>query len=58
MTSHRPYREAMSTEVAIAELRAGAGTQFDPSVVAAFLGRQARTEGDQAALDIAHRASA
>jgi HD-GYP domain-containing protein (c-di-GMP phosphodiesterase class II) len=57
MTSHRPYREAMSTEVAIAELRAGAGTQFDPTVVQAFLRRQAGIEGDRAALDLAYRSA-
>ncbi len=33
MTSDRPYRRAMSPEVALAELRANAGTQFDPVVV-------------------------
>jgi len=33
MTTNRPYREAMSDEQAIAELRANAGTQFDPNVV-------------------------
>jgi two-component system cell cycle response regulator len=37
MTSDRSYRRAMSEEVALAELRAGAGSQFDPQVVAAFL---------------------
>jgi two-component system cell cycle response regulator len=37
MTSDRSYRKAMSEEVALAELRAGAGTQFDPAVVEAFL---------------------
>lgn len=37
MTSDRHYRQAMSTEVAIAELRAGSGTQFSPAVVTAFL---------------------
>jgi two-component system cell cycle response regulator len=37
MTSDRCYRRAMSEEVAVAELRAGAGSQFDPEVVAAFL---------------------
>jgi two-component system cell cycle response regulator len=42
MTSDRPYRKAMSVEVALAELRAGAGHQFDPEVVAAFLRAQAR----------------
>ena len=37
MTSDRSYRRAMSEEVALAELHAGAGSQFDPEVVAAFL---------------------
>jgi HD-GYP domain-containing protein (c-di-GMP phosphodiesterase class II) len=37
MTSDRAYRSALSTEAARAELVAGAGTQFDPEVVDAFL---------------------
>jgi two-component system, cell cycle response regulator len=37
MTTDRPYRRAMSDEVAVAELEANAGTQFDPEVVRAFL---------------------
>jgi diguanylate cyclase (GGDEF)-like protein len=37
MTSDRPYRPAMSDAEARAELRAGAGTQFDERVVAALL---------------------
>jgi ribonuclease P protein subunit RPR2 len=37
MTSDRPYRRAMPIDVALEELRGGAGTQFDPEVVAAFL---------------------
>jgi two-component system cell cycle response regulator len=37
MTSDRAYRRALGTETALAELRAGAGTQFDPQVVDAFL---------------------
>jgi diguanylate cyclase (GGDEF)-like protein len=37
MISDRPYRPAMSVELARAELRAQAGTQFDPQVVDAFL---------------------
>ena len=36
MTSDRPYRDAMSPEEALAELRLCAGTQFDPVVVEAF----------------------
>ncbi|MBI1885156.1 MAG: HD-GYP domain-containing protein [Chloroflexi bacterium] len=37
MTSDRPYRPAMPHEEAVAELRRGAGTQFDSDVVEAFL---------------------
>jgi HD-GYP domain-containing protein (c-di-GMP phosphodiesterase class II) len=37
MTSDRPYRKALSIRGAIAEVRAGSGTQFDPVVVEAFL---------------------
>jgi putative nucleotidyltransferase with HDIG domain len=37
MVSDRPYRGAMSIRAAVAELRAGAGTQFDPDVVTALV---------------------
>lgn len=37
MTTERPYRGARSHETAIEELRHGAGRQFDPAVVGAFL---------------------
>jgi HD-GYP domain-containing protein (c-di-GMP phosphodiesterase class II) len=33
MTTNRPYRDALSHEYAVAELRRCAGTQFDPHVV-------------------------
>lgn len=36
MIHDRPYREGMPTEQALEELRATAGQQFDPEVVAAF----------------------
>jgi ribonuclease P protein subunit RPR2 len=36
MTCDRPYRTAMPLDDALGELRAGAGTQFDPAVVDAF----------------------
>jgi hypothetical protein len=32
----RPYKEAWTVDQAVAEIRAGAGTQFDPGVVEAF----------------------
>ncbi len=37
MTSQRPYRPALATELALAEIRKCSGTQFDPEVVNAFL---------------------
>jgi putative nucleotidyltransferase with HDIG domain len=37
LTSHRPYREAVSTEKAIEVITQGSGSQFDPQVVRAFL---------------------
>jgi HD-GYP domain-containing protein (c-di-GMP phosphodiesterase class II) len=36
MTTSRPYRQALSPEVAAKEIRSSAGTQFCPRVVAAF----------------------
>jgi putative nucleotidyltransferase with HDIG domain len=36
MTSHRPYRKAMSPQTALVELQEKAGTQFDPRVVEVF----------------------
>jgi HD-GYP domain-containing protein (c-di-GMP phosphodiesterase class II) len=38
MTSDRSYRKAMPEHEAVAELRRGRGTQFDPSVVDALIG--------------------
>jgi HD-GYP domain-containing protein (c-di-GMP phosphodiesterase class II) len=37
MTTDRPYRDAMPSEAAIAELQANTGTQFDPKIVAALV---------------------
>ena len=42
MTSDRPYRRAMSEARALGDLRANAGTQFDPAVVDAALAALAR----------------
>src|SRR6185295_17327313 len=36
MTTNRPYRHRVNQPAAMAELRACAGTQFDPQVVQAF----------------------
>jgi HD-GYP domain-containing protein (c-di-GMP phosphodiesterase class II) len=37
MTSDRPYRQALTFDVALAEIERGAGTQFDPVTAEAFL---------------------
>jgi HD-GYP domain-containing protein (c-di-GMP phosphodiesterase class II) len=37
MTTDRPYRKALSVEVALQELRDNAGAQFDPGVVSALV---------------------
>ncbi len=37
MTNAQPYREALSSHVAIAEIDAGAGTDFDPEIAAEFV---------------------
>lgn len=44
MTSDRPYRRALPAEIATIELRRGAGEQFDPQVVDAFLAAQRQEE--------------
>ncbi|ABQ26131.1 metal dependent phosphohydrolase [Geotalea uraniireducens Rf4] len=41
MTTDRPYRKALSKESAMAELRRCSGTQFDPTVVEAFVAASA-----------------
>jgi HD-GYP domain-containing protein (c-di-GMP phosphodiesterase class II) len=37
MTTDRSYRKALTAGVAVAELHANAGTQFDPKVVDALV---------------------
>ncbi len=37
MTSRRPYRQGLTVEEAVAELRRCSGAQYDPEVVAAFV---------------------
>jgi HD-GYP domain-containing protein (c-di-GMP phosphodiesterase class II) len=44
MNSDRPYRRALGREKASAELRKGAGSQFDPKVVDAFLRAEPRVQ--------------
>jgi putative nucleotidyltransferase with HDIG domain len=50
MTSGRPYQHALSVGAARAELQRCAGTQFDPSVVRAFLGLSPRRVAQHVAL--------
>jgi HD-GYP domain-containing protein (c-di-GMP phosphodiesterase class II) len=45
ITSDRPYPCARSTDVALRELAAGAGSQFDPAVVGAVQAIVARHAG-------------
>ena len=42
MTEDRPYREAMSVDAALEEIRRNSGSQFDPKVVDAFMRVAAR----------------
>jgi diguanylate cyclase (GGDEF)-like protein len=50
MTSSRPYRQARSSEAALAELERCAGSQFDPRVVDALLRVVASRPSDQDAV--------
>lgn len=42
MTSDRPYRDSLSMEAALEEIRSNAGSQFDPELADAFLGEVSR----------------
>jgi PAS domain S-box-containing protein/putative nucleotidyltransferase with HDIG domain len=44
LTHNRPYKRAWPVERATAEIRRGAGSQFDPAVVAAFLALHADSD--------------
>lgn len=44
MTSCRPYRQAMTVDQALAEIRAGAGAQFDPALAVLFVEMMQATE--------------
>ena len=57
MTSNRAYRPAVSPEIAYQELQDGAGGQFDPAVVDAFLAVIA-DGADDGPVDAAHTAAA
>lgn len=49
LASERPYRGAWPVDRAVAEIRSGAGKQFDPRIVAAFL---ALVDGSGRGLDL------
>lgn len=53
MASDRPYRRGLAPSVVIEELKRGAGSQFDPEVVRAFLGLIER-EGESVINNSAH----
>jgi putative nucleotidyltransferase with HDIG domain len=46
MTSDRPYRNALSVEIALQELRVQSGRQFDPTVAAAFIDMYCNSAAD------------
>ncbi len=39
MISNRPYKKAIPHNLALAELKANAGTQFDPYIIESFVGK-------------------
>ena len=47
LTSDRPYRRRLSLEDAIAMIRAGRGTQFDPEIVDSFVHSRTVREGNE-----------
>jgi diguanylate cyclase (GGDEF)-like protein len=52
-SADRPYRESRTPEQALAELQANAGTQFDPSVVNAFVAEVSRRLAEEQAAETA-----
>jgi len=57
MTSSRTYRDSMSVERALDELRRGSGAQFDPAVVSAFLKVAERSQASGQAFTVAQVAA-
>ena len=52
MRTDRPYRNALSYAMAVAQIRQNCGTQFDPTVVAALLATVAEPAGDTVAAEV------
>jgi putative two-component system response regulator len=52
MTTDRPYRKALDVGSALAELRRGAGTQWDPDLVECFADPLARPKGPKVAFTV------
>ncbi|HEX5323632.1 MAG TPA: HD domain-containing phosphohydrolase [Capsulimonadaceae bacterium] len=49
MTSDRPYRKGLPEDVALAEIRKNAGTQFEPNLARAFLAMMEKEAGEKRA---------
>ncbi len=56
MTSDRPHHAALDPADALAQLERGAGSQFDPAVVAAFCAELAGESASEPELDVAAQA--
>ncbi|MBW1872572.1 MAG: HD domain-containing protein, partial [Deltaproteobacteria bacterium] len=54
MTSDRAYRAALSHEIAVAELKRCAGTQFDPRIVAVFIIEMEKARDNESDKSIPH----
>jgi len=55
MTTDRPYHRALTADEALAEVRAGRGTQFSPAVVDAFFAAAARRPAELGLSDVRRR---
>jgi len=55
MTTDRPYHRALTADEALAEVRAGRGTQFSPAVVDALFAAAARRPAELGLSDVRRR---